>query len=88
MFKPESVNFIAVIAFFNSPFNTKSNVALPDLKLYAFLISFGAKALNNFGRGIAVAFTLISATDFSSILPSMLSGAPPIRIPEFLISNI
>ena len=73
-FKFARANLAAATAFFNSPFKPKSIDASPDLKLYAFLISLGANALNKIGKGIFFALTLISATDFLSILPSIVIG--------------
>ena len=74
IFKFARANLTPATAFFNLPFKPKSKDASPDLKLYAFLISLGANALNKTGKGIFFALILISAKDFSSILPSIVIG--------------
>ena len=68
MFKLSSPTIAVATAFLSLPFKPKLSVASPDLKLYAFLTCFGAKALNKIGNGTLSALILISATDFSLIL--------------------
>ena len=88
IFRFASANLKPVTASLSFPFRPKSRVAKPDLKLYLLLKLAGAKALNKDGKGTLSALILISATDFSSILPSINRGALLIKILEFLISRI
>ena len=61
-------------AFFSFPFKHSSKVASPDLKLYAFLTSFGAKALNKTGNGtLSALIEIYISTNLFILLLKILS---------------
>ena len=74
--KSSNPSLIVLIAFFKAPCTLMSAKSFPSVTVQHFLISAGAKDLNKGANGSLSRYKLMSATDFSLIVPEIFISEP------------